>query len=361
MSSEKMLEPPADWAAEYKEYLRFCESGNRSQNPWATIKDREIFALVWLAKQIEVAPAELLELVEYIRLAPVFKNPIYRTVSIAKRGGKWRIIHVPIPKLLSMQSRINAKLLAQFRPDEAVSGFSGGTIVKALLPHLSAKSILKVDFQEAFPSVTREQVFKMFITRFHWYTSKALTDLTTFQGNLPQGAPTSPRVFDLVCADFDRHMLKLAENVGGNYTRYADNIFFSFPEEKFPRRLRQAILKLIENQRHGHTLRRQGPGFKWHKLRVCALDNAVRALGLNIMNGQLHNTRPWKQRLRKTMHHVQYLLDNDLDYKHEWAALEGMMQFACEDTLPKKLTEQFNALYDRVYAVRRPWLYRTLS
>ena len=360
MPGEKILEPPQDWVAEYEQYLLFCESDNRPRNPWATIKDREIYALAWLAREIGVASGELLQLIEYIRLAPVFNDLVYRPASIPKRGGR-RVIHVPTPKLLSMQRRINTKLLAQFRPAETVSGFSGGSIAKALKPHLAAQSILKVDFKEAFPSVTRDQVFKMFSTRFHWYVSNALTDLTTHQGILPPGAPTSPRVFDLVCADFDQRMIKLAENVGGNYTRYADNIFFSFPKEKFPRPLRQAILKLVENQKHGHSQRRQGPSFKWHKLHVCTLSTAVRALGLNIMNGQLHNTRPWKQRLRKTLHHVQYLLDHGLGYKHEWVVLEGMMQFACEDTLPKKLTEQFNALYDRVYAVRRPWMYRTLS
>ena len=85
-----------------------------------------------------------------------------------------------------------------------------------------------MDVVDAFPSVKSKDVLdwltegrSMYIDEFgrfqrlanpgwfSWYAAKAITDLVTFKGFLPRGAPTSPRIFDLICEPLDKALQKL--------------------------------------------------------------------------------------------------------------------------------------------------------
>lgn len=300
----------------------------------------------WLAKEMDTGHDLIFEALDILE-----QHKGYRISFRRKRGGGKRQILEPQGVLKRIQKGINRDLLISIPVSKNAFGFSGGGVRDAILPHLGSKSILCVDFKNAFPSVTREMVFKCLNMdkhrntgtkkgRFSWYAAKVITELATFQGKLPQGASTSPRLFDLVCGKIDKDLSRLAKNVGGKYTRYADNIYFSMNQEEFPRKIRQAILKVIEGKR-GFVK------FGWHKLRIKTLSgDAIRMLGLNLMDGKIHNTRAFKRRLRLAIHHVQWLLDNKQNCGEAWVALHGQMTFAQKDTLPKSLLEAYERLLE---------------
>jgi hypothetical protein len=317
---------------------------------------KERFALVWIEIETGINIWLLRSVLEQIRLAPVFgDDPPYRATQRPKRSGGFRIICEPIPELKKIQKRITQKLLADCVIEEGVCGFSGGSVEDALTPHLQSTWIMKVDFKDAFPTVTEKDVMTALLReKFGWYTARDLAQLTTWDGILPQGAPTSPRLFDIVCGPFDRAMHGLARNYGATYTRYADNIFVSVASTEFPQALRQGVLKLIENRRahNNASPRHKGPAFGWHKLNVIRMTNrtTVHALGLNIINGRLHNTREFKDRFRTTLHHLDQLLTLGMqkEARATWNKLRGMAGWARMDTLPPKCLMDYREMERRM-------------
>ncbi len=231
-----------------------------------------------------------------------------------------------------------------------------GTIDGALTSHLKAKTIMTLDIKDAFPNTDRGKVLralnKMPINRIpgiggmtDYDMAKIITDIATFSvmvnfsGSsnmfmpkyteniaLPQGASTSPRMFDFVFKSIDEKLAHLAENVGGRFTRYADNIFFSMPTEEFPEKIQRAITRIIKRK-----------GYVSHKVKVRNAEDMIRALGLNIIKGKFYNTRKFKRNLRLTLYRLEWLKTNDQSVRRAKRVLEGQKSWAKIETLPPKL------------------------
>jgi len=183
--------------------------------------------ILWLAKTLKMDDKDIKKVLRRVR----GKTCPYKTILVKKRNGGKRELAIPYPLLKKIQRRINKRILCDFPPAENVYGFSGGGIIDAIKPHLGAGSILCVDIKNAFPSVGPFQVFGL-LTKgreveyatsmsqrseylwygpYHravvdfkpgymsWYAARILMQLTTFKGQLPQGAPTSPKLFDIFC------------------------------------------------------------------------------------------------------------------------------------------------------------------
>ena len=306
----------------------FCLTGTLVyERDTPVIKRTEGRAIFWLAKEIGM-PKEFNELFRVIELMRKGES-FYRVFYSPKKDGGQRKFCAPDDSLKKIQGNINKHFLSALPVNENAFGFSRGNIINAIKPHLKSKVILCVDCMDAFPTIKDNHLMGLFtgnviafdsfdsyegrdgiyrmrtqpIIRYgnylSWYAAKIMTELTSFEGELPQGAPTSPRLFDLSCREMDDRLAKLAENVGGVYTRYADNIFFSISKEKFPRPLRQAIVKTIEGRRFkGYNTQEKYPhlvGFGWHKLTIRQANGTCqKMLGLNVIDGKIHNTRSFK-------------------------------------------------------------------
>lgn len=326
--------------------------------------------ILWLAKTLKVDDREIRKVLKRVR----GRTCPYKILLVKKSSGGKRELAIPYPLLKKIQRKINKRILCNFPVAENVYGFSGGSIHDAIRPHLEAKSILCVDIKNAFPSVSSAQVF-YFLTKgrevvyansigqqsqylwygpYHraiivftpgymsWYAARIVMQLVTFKKQLPQGAPTSPKLFDIFCKPLDERLLKFASRVGGEYTRYADNIFFSMPGQEFPKPIKNAVL---------HKIRKEG--FVPHKFKTGKMGKeALRILGLNLMDNKTHNTRGFKKALRLSIHHINWLLDNGKrntpEFEKAWQKLRGQMNFAVTDTLPSKLLNDYLALESRL-------------
>lgn len=158
----------------------------------------------------------------------------YNQFSIPKRTGGMRTILSPNRDLKALQRRILHRLLKRIPVHPAAIGFeSHRSIVTNALPHVGKQIVLKMDVREFFTSTSSHRI-RDFFERIGWSRKAAslLTSLCTYEGGLPQGAPTSPRLSNLVNARMDARLAASARKLGAAYTRYADDLTFSFTDDK---------------------------------------------------------------------------------------------------------------------------------
>lgn len=167
--------------------------------------------------------------------ALIYPRPPYKHFVIKKRDGSPRFLAEPRLELKLIQKRILAYLEKQsgtMKP--CVHGFVRKRSIKTnALQHCSPKShhLLNLDLQDFFPSITFYRVRG--VLQKHpfdcsYEVATVFAHLCTLDKTLPQGAPTSPLLANLVCRTMDRDLTDLARRYRATYTRYADDITFSF-------------------------------------------------------------------------------------------------------------------------------------
>ena len=154
----------------------------------------------------------------------------YREVNIPKDNGEYRQLSVPDQLLKSIQSKINRVLL----PLEPISPYAtayrlGGSTKNNASPHVGKAVILKLDIRHFFDrliySVVKEKAFPA--ERYSEQNRILLAILCTKDDGLPQGAPTSPMISNIIMRDFDYTVGQWCEEHGIAYTRYCDDMTFS--------------------------------------------------------------------------------------------------------------------------------------
>ncbi|MRG94406.1 reverse transcriptase family protein [Polyangium spumosum] len=168
------------------------------------------------------------------------KGSGYVEFEIPKRTGGLRKISAPRVRLKNVQRAILREVLEKLPTHPAAHGFveERSTVTNAT-PHVGASVVVRVDIEDFFPTVHYRRVLGFFMRYYDEKVAAALAGLTTHRsklpdgtvvwpGALPQGAPTSPALANLVCRRLDARLDALARKSGATYTRYADDLTFSF-------------------------------------------------------------------------------------------------------------------------------------
>ncbi|HEV7225207.1 MAG TPA: reverse transcriptase family protein [Pirellulales bacterium] len=160
-------------------------------------------------------------------------EPRYREFSIPKRAGGQRRILAPEPELKSLQRRIHRRLLARLPVHPAATGFRRGeSIVTHARRHAGQAAVVRLDLKDFFPSTSAKRV-EQYFRAIGWNRDAArlLVKLCTVDGGLPQGAPTSPVLSNLLNYRLDACIAAYAKRVHIVYSRYADDITFSYSDD----------------------------------------------------------------------------------------------------------------------------------
>jgi hypothetical protein len=168
-----------------------------------------------------------------IRMGPRFH---YRPCSIAKSDRGERRLLAPSPALKTLQRRLLDHYLASLPVHACATAFRpGSSIVHNARAHAWQRLIATVDLRDFFES-TRAARVRAFFVRYGWHGEElqTLLRLCVFRNGLPQGAPTSPCLSNLVNVPLDLRLDRLAQQTGAIYTRYGDDLTFSWNSDRMP-------------------------------------------------------------------------------------------------------------------------------
>jgi hypothetical protein len=178
----------------------------------------------------------------------------YRHFTRAKKGGGQREITEPERDLKRVQHAILRRFLAGSPGHPAAVAYRKGTsTAHHVWAHAGAAVIVTADVQDFFPSTQEHRVEAWWRERVEDDMAALLTRLTTYRGGLPQGAPTSPALSNHVNRDLDVHLSSRAEAAGARYTRYCDDLAFSWLHEPGPLADFESAVRVILHE-YGYTL-----------------------------------------------------------------------------------------------------------
>lgn len=152
----------------------------------------------------------------------------YHSFDISK-GIKTRVIHSPSKKLKVRQRWILENILYKIDIPDCVHGFvPNKSIVTNAHCHISKKEIGCLDIKDFFPSIHEDRIIEVFKScGYSDEVSRTLTQVCSYEGVLPQGAPTSPMLANIILTPLDKQIQSYLEENDLIYTRYADDITIS--------------------------------------------------------------------------------------------------------------------------------------
>ena len=257
-----------------------------------------IFTLRHLAKITAVEYAVLRATVERRR-----ESANYRMFAVQKRSGGRRHIHAVTGDLFKVQQFINLELLQKIKPHPASYAFhNDGGIRKCASVHCGAQWLFQYDLENFFHAINESDAYSVFMkVGYRPLLAFELARLCTttvlpkhlvhylrparlgtsqkeykfyveqrgVMGVLPQGAPTSPMLSNLVAFDLDERLTSFADQHGFIYSRYADDLTFSasgeLPERTSIGDIHRSIVEIIRKcgfHENKKKTRVAGPGSK---------------------------------------------------------------------------------------------------
>lgn len=344
-----------------------------------------VFSLMHLAKLSGVRWHFLRSVVERENL-----GNDYKVYPIRKASGGQRWICVPSVELRAVQRWIAENILrspgATARLNSASSAYADGcSILKNAREHAGAPWMVKIDIRDFFESVSERQVFWVFLqlgypallafemarictrvpppaahnrtrprdAKWRWcqrnYVHFSAPYLADRMGNLPQGAPTSPMLSNLIAAEMDERVTGIASAFDAVYTRYADDLIISLTtaDKDVCERVLSATRVVLG--RYGFVLNRK-------KTRVLGPGARKTVTGLVVNDSQPRLKRQTKNHIEVALHYIERkgLVEQaqHVQAKHPIAYLNhlsGLIQFArwIEPSFGDKAFERLRAIYDK--------------
>lgn len=304
----------------------------------------------------------------------------YRKFSVRKRSGGRRFIHVPAPPLAHVQKWISTFILRNVPVHSASFAFApGGSIFRCASRHCGAHWLIKMDITGFFESISEIQAFHCFkelgyqpLVSFElarivtvgpseqsprhrdpvWRIRKKNDVIPAYStgalGYLPQGAPTSPMLSNIVMKPLDARIADAARKAGLIYTRYSDDLTFSTPVKTFRRTNASSFIHAVEDIL-------SSAGFRPQHRKTKVIPPGIRkiVLGLNVDSDKPKLRREFKDNLRL---HLYYLTKfgptghaKVRQFETIWgmkAHLRGLIDFAnmIEPNYAKEMLGQFEKI-----------------
>lgn len=228
------------------------------------------------------------------------KSKYYRVFPIAKgKGKKKRIIEAPKVGLKIIQSwfanhiSLNDNIALSENAYAFIPGKNG--IYDAASVHCGAKWVMSIDLRDFFHTITSEAVAVALIgIGYREDQASKLSNLLTLNKHLPQGAPSSPVISNLV---FSKTDFKINELIGGlnvKYTRYADDLTFSSRDDDFDiDSLKERVVEILISD---------GWIVADEKLKIAKAPNRLKVHGFLVHENKPRLTKGYRNKIRAYRH-----------------------------------------------------------
>ncbi|MFT3910313.1 MAG: reverse transcriptase family protein [Ferruginibacter sp.] len=141
---------------------------------------------------------------------------------------QYRDLFIPEKILKIMQQKISEELSGIKLPDYMYGSIKGTNNIDHAYHHRNKKYYLKIDLKKFFPNIKHDQVFRTLVKiGYSWEVARIITRLTTCNGSLPQGAPSSPIISNLVFMETGNKLYDLAISHNIEFTTFLDDLVFS--------------------------------------------------------------------------------------------------------------------------------------
>lgn len=234
----------------------------------------------------------------------------YVSFHVPKRSGGEREICAPDDDLKEIQKKLASFLQdqrSQMQKDRNVPqllshGFEPGkNIFTNAKIHRNKRFVLNLDLEDFFGSIHFGRIVgyleKNKSLTFSHEVAVAIAQLCCYQGKLPQGAPTSPVLANMVSEVLDFRLLKIARKYRLDYTRYADDLSFSTNDSTFLERYESCYHEL------SGTIKHAGFAVNEKKSRLQYRDSRQTVTGL-VVNRKINIDRRYYKETRAMAHQL---------------------------------------------------------
>ena len=243
----------------------------------------------------------------------------YTSFEIPKRNGDSRTICAPSGDLKNIQKKLaNILWLYQkniweengIKPNISHAFEKEKSIITNARIHRNKRFVLNLDLENFFDSFHLGRIQGYFEKNNNFKlphdVSVILAQLTCYQGRLPQGAPSSPIITNLICQILDTYLLRVAKKYKLDYTRYADDLTFSTNDRHFVENQGEFLAEAIA------AIKKAGYSINKKKTRLQFRDSRQEVTGL-IVNKKLNVDHTYVRKTRAMAHQLystgEYLID----------------------------------------------------
>jgi RNA-directed DNA polymerase len=293
----------------------------------------------------------------------------YKRFKLRKKRGGFRVIQTPTDELKYLQKWILINILEKVPSHSSCKGFDKTKSIKQNAEgHLNKESILKIDLLRFYDSINERRVYSVFKKiGYHPNLSVSFAKICTIvpneqflrsfkktelelkniiikkaEGILPQGAPSSPKLSNLISISIDNRLSKLALKYELAYSRYADDITFSGNIEVL-KKVKSTIYRIIKDE---NLL------VNYSKTKLLIKGNPFFVTGLSVNND--HVTIPKKRKI-DIEHHLFHCLKNGVETHilkcgiknknfKDWLLGNIAFVFSVEKELGEKYFEKYNKI-----------------
>ena len=154
----------------------------------------------------------------------------YHKVKLPKKGGGYRNLSVPDDILKAIQRQISEVLLIHMPVSRYAKAYRfGSSTLRNAKHHVGKQVVLKLDILHFFDSIRYSTVKdKVFPEEIYAEPLRILLTMLCYHKDaLPQGAPSSPAITNIILYEFDELIGQWCRKRGIAYTRYCDDMTFS--------------------------------------------------------------------------------------------------------------------------------------